>query len=1095
MDFGQGYGYNDEIAQTYQNSLLDPPPLGTVSAPTPMLSQSSQNQNILEQARTDLQYLQQLRDFDENILNTDSKTQPLDFEVFEADNPWCLTVHLFYSEKPVEREYKYQEIRMRLKEILHAAASHPSHTFPQSCAILKDPSTLFLAEEFQQIAMGHIFQDRRYGLEALDQAIATLSQNDKLTAREKEPLILYKNYAGFFYDYKAVESLSQLNHFKGKKFRNDVEGRIKLLRILQIQGEYLKSMLPWTLSLVTAMPSVKLLTELRDRLAHLKAEKVAKLLSEDKQIGSLFQGLAMDQQKLFGKFKDIYTRHPLYEQKSGISPFKSQQKQARAEAERIWGEMQSYAVVVNPDKEEENPVEDKAWPGFQGLLNHFGTPKQASKAEVDIEALFAGSYPPNAAELRRTKGEMQTWRTLIITGVGQEADDFLKTLKEHAPAAPLPRDSLETLHKTLQETQQQKNSAFKNKNEEQGKALGEKVKALRKDIVSILMANEQQSADSKKEADGQESPASKKWGSFVSGCMQKPFDEFIQELESKRTVKQPLKVTDKSITDFHTKLVQDKKAIKVIAEASESGAQDRKSLRAARERENRLFAYQLMGYKEEEAIRLETQAQTLLNLDDLKATLKDSATKKPKKQEPGKKSITMSDKFQNFYAVIKEPIEALEEALKKSLGLDKIRPPVYSWSESINPLEQWFHTVHRIKITTQQDKNSYRTQKIQKLLNFIDVIRQNMQITTTVELEHEKDWLKQTIEGKISVIQDLLRGLNFQEPKESDGMQSPTAEQWPMPPVLLISVMCIEDAQKPVKDLKKQCDELDTKTKTIENLKNHASIDIARGEFVDKIQDIFSEIAKLPAEVFCTEMPRLPPTQLEDEKAAVLEDLEVSLRWNLAEKNKLCMWDHESKRILKTPEYLTMFLSQDRRSAVVKSSGDKAKSEFLIATFYEQLKDVMDYPELSSLQGLIKTRNRFFHPKPFKDGLFTGMNSFLKEEALQKIGDNLMVLCLNVKFVLENALVAISNPNMVKAVRPLLVSVPDKITAHVSHIMIPQSEPLVPLDKSVVPTPTNSVLPSYVAKPEYGSEDDESTEGMPPLIPVVQINQNQQAHE
>jgi len=1057
--------------------------------PYPLIREKSPPESLLESALQGLKTLKKISEFDSNILDNSSPT--VSFKAINKQD--ALFLLPFYSEKPEEREHAYQrDIKERLLHVLKDTAE-ASFEFPQTPLILLRPEILGLAPEFQDIAIRDIFKDQTHGLGALKKAILDLSETSRLTKQQREPLRLYKNLAGLFYDYKALEILLEESPFQNSELDpSKPEDRIGIIRRFQVQGEFLKHMLPWTLSFVSDFPSVELLGELRDCLAHLNIRKVKYLLSDKKEVEELFSGLIDEQKNLYQQFQAIYAAHPLKSMPQGALQLRSTKKRAEQEAKKTWESLkQDFVSDFTPNK----------WMPLRKLLRGLN-PLNSSAAQRNnntssgqqltaISAILSPLYPPKAEELRthsEPNHSARKWWDIIKNNRTKNDEEFIKTLKEKGPMAPqsLPQElAIEHYYQTLQSKIQEVKKAYECKQEKEGKSLKKEQEKIQTRIILLLMGHTEQEAEEFEKLDGKskaDHPDFKKWKNIIQGSRTKPLKEFIQLLRDKASPKQELLLSDQEIITIYKTLRAKEQEIKKAYEAQPDNVDE--TLKEQQEEIQSIFVYTLMGYTEEEAKQTRKTRQRTNQLDELRKALDDY--QKDAKLYRGHGNI--SEKYVNFITEISPAIEALDDDLISSLGLtDELKS--YDWENPPSHLEQLFHHILHIPIQSEEEKRTHRLVKVNEMLETLYFIREITGIKTTIEFENYKNWFQQFIQGKASLLRKILNELNMAAVDEAINAFSKSLQHSPFNAMLVTKnslgdighqkiesfinsieravanlpkkyfrkdgfltltkeareliqtfnsdrlkkawsgkeaksayealIIKLREFTEKFKNMKisdlvsKKQEKIYFMANNIPNISSREEGDKIYKEFFARAKKALKELEKLPSESFYDNGAEvLSLEKLREEKEETLKELRNQLfDETRSSKKKELMLFAEQQRVLDNPRSLPSHLTvveQKIKNSQGEDRSKKAVYEFLITTFYEQLKDVSDYPELSSLSSFKQVRNYYSHPKPYREPLIIDDGKHFEggiylDNPEGTVAQELVRLGLNVYMILEES--------------------------------------------------------------------------------------------
>lgn len=246
----------------------------------------------------ELSVIQEIYDFDPNILGNNyeeenfAPSKNISYHFLDKIDP-------FYSEDAQNREQAFaREIMKPVLSILKRAADKPYYCHKPFSAVAQEAETSD-SQGLINIAIKDIFKDSKYGgLMALKDALQLYRDKGRLSDKCHNNLCLLRKIAGYHFDPRAIAFIINLN--RSLTVPQSRMGKLAFLRILQIQGELFKFMLPSTLNLAS-LPSEELLKGLRDELSHLSRQKLNRLLESDsddlfimisKDINTISEGLS-----------------------------------------------------------------------------------------------------------------------------------------------------------------------------------------------------------------------------------------------------------------------------------------------------------------------------------------------------------------------------------------------------------------------------------------------------------------------------------------------------------------------------------------------------------------------------------------------------------------------------------------------------------------------------------------------------------------------------------------------------------------------------------------------------------------------------------
>jgi hypothetical protein len=431
-------------------------------------------ENQLNHALTQLSRIQEIHRFDRTILTDDGSVNNPALNFNGVDIHKALPFLVFYSEDRSERDSAFVKyVKFPLLCLLQDAAE-ASFKFPQTLKYLKEHRVTGRYQELLDVAIKDLFTDPIEGLTALSDATKGLIANKKLTSEEERKLRLFKNLGGFFYDQKAIQCLIATNDtvLGAHLDVTQLGGRISLLRVLQLQGEIFKLMMPSTFNLDPSMPSEGLLEGLRDKLSHLSRTKIEKIFSPSPESTAVFKGVLADVGRLNTCLKEINAR---YQKEAGsLSP------------------TQQWAYIKSLTDKRIDPLQPPQWPGIDSLFSFLDPslllvnavlPRQTY--EVEIEELT-----PLPADRVMVEQYFQRRKSIydILNRKGKALNNlkvFHKDLLDCGAAVEEPR--AEAIFNQLKSTQEQLSQLFAARKNQDGEQKKLEINELMNQLLQELM--------------------------------------------------------------------------------------------------------------------------------------------------------------------------------------------------------------------------------------------------------------------------------------------------------------------------------------------------------------------------------------------------------------------------------------------------------------------------------------------------------------------------------------------------------------------------------------------------------------------------------
>ena len=210
--------------------------------------------------------------------------------VEESDINFLVKMKRFYEKKEIRDNNLLRDIFIPILETIKQVGDY-SYEFPQ---ILRTLDSEKLSDENFKKAFIDILQDRILGIPALKSAYLQLKSKGELVEEARNNLVLYRALAGYYFDSEAIKFLHKTNRtFLNQKFpltENElISYRLLLIRTLQLNGEILKTVTPFYLSVIPELDE-SILTSIRDQLSHLTSSRFRTLIGLNSKKTFLTEG-------------------------------------------------------------------------------------------------------------------------------------------------------------------------------------------------------------------------------------------------------------------------------------------------------------------------------------------------------------------------------------------------------------------------------------------------------------------------------------------------------------------------------------------------------------------------------------------------------------------------------------------------------------------------------------------------------------------------------------------------------------------------------------------------------------------------------------
>mgnify|MGYP005843068357 CR=1 FL=1 len=393
-----------------------------------------------------------------------------------------------------------------------------------------------------------------------------------------------------------------------------------------------------------------------------------------------------------------------------------------------------------------------------------------------------------------------------------------------------------------------------------------------------------------------------------------------------------------------------------------------------------------------------------------------------------------------------------------------IAPNDANQSKESKEFEKLFYKVQDINFSSLEEKNAHRSNKIQSLLNMIKILREVSEIDSDVNHEQEKDSFSKTLSGKIYLMNQATRDLAKSKLSSDKILACLKKGNTSIQEMLELKRLLGDNKDKQdeiINYLKSKVEILKVlsppavKTKLLRSKNRNQLSDLAKAVIIydyliknnSKIDEWINDEVKILVDRI-EKNAKEELNKLIDKLNKISDDIRYLFKENLKNK-KISVEAYKKKFIscyqqyLENPlfqgmsvdilreQLLNQVLAKKRfqieqichkiiildnplhdRFSLIKPIKEKFSKEdplnlfayeFLVGTFCEFLKEVIDYPELTSLKSTLKIRNYRNHKElgnnepPDISGRLT---TYLSEE--NSLAQDLAVIAINIQFVLEN---------------------------------------------------------------------------------------------
>lgn len=849
------------------------------------------------------------------------------------------TLKQLYSEDPQQRN---QAFALGIKKpILNAIkkAAEFSLSFSDTSSSYKFLKPLSYLEPYCEkqnealldVAIKNIFTHHPETLAELKNVLETLNRHENITSEQKRSLFLFRNLGGYFFDRKALEYLVKNNRELLTSFSSPIDFgdphvRCGILRILQVEGEFVKMMLPSTLRSGENFPTIKL-QELRTQLSHPNSRKLAIIF--DTTSTEIFSHLHQDIGQLNIIFESMVKHYPSMDTFGG-DPVKlwehltSLPEEESAKPGQVWKGLEEFLTLLTYNRDE--IFSRKAPFTSDDVAFVYPFPPESSAHVEDIKLLherhlaiqrFLGckykdfkSFNVFFEGLKEFGDiEEQTCRGFFEYGIQfeREKQDVYKPAKEFSQQIDNVIDEyFATIPAIGRKYPFDKNLLLKCKDFD--KAL----KQAQKTVPDLDRDKFKEAVDRVNEL------------------------KRVQEIKNKEC-KQHADQIDKTLEELKTKII----CSLLQVDSSSLGENERK--------------FSLLYQVEQRRMRL---------VEDLK-------------------EVKTTYGHKNFTKACKELATRLHVPLFLHDWL--ITPET--------PLERLFHKVHQTKITTLFDKNRHRHERLHEIIKFINILRNFLKIETDARLEIEREVFTVFVGEK----HQRMRSLQIEKyqphlqriAQQFEEFQRDHADFVSQNNRSVMSFQNMLQAQNVNYQALITIQDKFLDLKVIERREGLTLVELSSS--YEQARSMISNFLSTLEEAFLLAKPEFLAFRKGLANVARSHKMQGLLRIE-GERRYL---DERSLRMNECRTVSGMLKERIQRNML--------SYEFLVASFYELLKEINDYPELKFLEGTKGIRNFFFHTDPFElKTLDISHDVQIHHNRADRLVREISLLCVNVKFLLEN---------------------------------------------------------------------------------------------
>lgn len=980
-----------------------------------------------------LKSIQRIREFDPDILNdnpTPASLTTFTIRMAIFEEPFIRQLLDFYSEDSSIRNIMFiREIREPLLKILEDV-TQDFHILPKSFRHLADTIGLRMSL-LLNVAIKDIFShypEALRGLQSALEEIEKIPDRNELSKNTENQLSAITKLAGYYYDKKAIEDISSSLSRSLPLFSQEdsKKQRLAILGILQRTGELLKPVLPLTLNLDTDLPNTKLMLRLRTELAHLTFKRLGELLSDQRAL--LFFNLKSDLEQLKSRLEVLPSQIPA-------------QPSDEASALDLWHRIVSENHGSLQNARDWVKQEDGKWQGFKELYKFFHPEefvdleiqrlkicqqyferilKKESLGEEENQAfnnLCRELKINRELPVENNLGELENRiQQLSSRDVQQSSDDYSKEVGYFLPCT--------VDEARLQKLEQEKSKTRKLLNDKAGWLISLKVKNIDETQINAICKKLEISIEKK--------------------TRETKIQECINYLENDPHIKQlyDLKEAETKATDGKArKTLQEEtsKALDKIIEqilkitlVDKEALEKRRNLKKAQESLKHKLkkikplygwmfqdtASELLDLLNKERHRIELTPITF-TYDWLAKPDQDHSPEEAKQFEQlfykvhSINFITLADKNKHRAMTINSLLRIIdlmrEEAhIKTDIRQEQLKETVHKTLQGkLQIMSQATYSMKpKSELTRSNLFDAQNEQRIQEMIVFEQYLKD----------EKKRDEAQKYLNENVEFRRDLLRVLwekatsqevfgckhyNFymNELKKADNgiiinyltSDHPSSkkimEYWFEQELKNIASKRSQVMQAMLQEIVSEAENIikkieDSSVETLDSIKK--TIEELKYKFIQTYKK-FSQDSLLDKKD-----PKLLEEQLFNEL--------------LAEKRFLIDQFLLESRILSNPlDDIYGLIEKIRSNFSDENLLNVAAHNFLVGFFYESLKEILDYPEISNLKGTVQLRNHYYHEHlgravaPRIPGRKTTHMS--RDGALSQ---DIVTITLNIKFILEN---------------------------------------------------------------------------------------------
>lgn len=874
-----------------------------------------------QNALSEINKLEELFRFDPHILDADNDENP----DFSSVSPFFIRDTLIlYSDLPHERlPAIYNKIIRPLTDILKTIAdlsiTRSKSRFLKPLKCLGEVS--LINNPLIGIALQDIFAHPG-SLAVIQACLEEIYNKETVSEVHLQGIDIPRRLAGYFYDQQIIKFLNETNSnmISSIDLSSDA-GKFAFLRGLQLQGELFLMLHPTTFNLDLTLPNSDLLKDIRHGLSHITQNKLRNLLSEQ----DLLVDVLSDLKGLQHIFQRLDSSYPTFDSLN-LSSVRS-----------CWEEIKDRPSELLPRNS------TVVWKGLENLKKHLDsrvTPQIVGVLDVNFEGDINFLLP----NLPRTKVLMDylTLKEDIWSSLANFKDNSTTAMKLEAAFSKIDSNRTNGIKSDIQKKTLILSEIYRKQLEsprQQQKDIQEKQK-------SILCAFVQECEAKRR---GLQPTLAAIQGKKIDGWFRSAtnIDDFLDKMSKavgKETAEPQQELLIKMYREFYVNYQTLQKQFSNIREQISTNSEISNIREEAAQDFLKLWFEDSVDFSE-----LEREAEKLEETEEIQRKLLENfqRTYQHDFYTGGKK---ISDLYSEFIVAI------------MNLGL-KIEGAncTYNWKGDPTPLENIFHRVYRIHVNGSPianiaDKFLFRSQKSQRMLDVIEELRNLLKITTTVELEIEKDCFNHFLSQKCSLMSKLTH-------------------------ILKTSLLALDLA--PINSLQDKFSQL---TK-----------DVYKCQSQDELQELqksADNLLKAYLELIHENI------KIKDDLLEGLLNISRGKKWTAARKYTKDVSIQENPRADIPNNFFEILKNKWQKHLTLDFYG----CEYLLASFYETFKAISDFPEFLGLQDSHKTRNKLFHFDPFKSEHTPFLNlkdGIIPTDHIGFVAKEAIILSVNVKYLLE----------------------------------------------------------------------------------------------